>query len=159
MHLLFQWVSQCFRFSDKLTVIVAKGVRFTVPLTAEGKGTTIVSHPSLYPHVELGTHFACRPCRHQFTLTNRGRRTQVMRPLSTYIHTTISSYSPCTYCLPVFHSSCRLSPGPQRGSPWWGTREQRWRKLQETTKMWLERYLQWNTNVDSHLVPHMPLVV
>jgi hydrocephalus-inducing protein len=66
------------RFTDKLTISVKRGVSHTIPLLAEGKGTTIVSHPSFDSCVDLGTHFACSQCRKQFTLTNRGRRMQAL---------------------------------------------------------------------------------
>ena len=67
------------RFTEKLTIIVFKGKRFTVDLTAEGMGTTIVCNPPIKDGVDLGTHFACQTCRKRFTFTNRGRRTQVYR--------------------------------------------------------------------------------
>lgn len=39
---------QC-RFTDKVTVVVSKGVNITISLSAEGEGTTIVSQPPLQP--------------------------------------------------------------------------------------------------------------
>ncbi len=66
-----------FRFNDKLTINVQRSTSHTVSLSAEGNGTTIVSHPSLHPSVELGTDFSCHQNSKQFVLTNRGRRTQV----------------------------------------------------------------------------------
>lgn len=59
------------RFTDKLTIVISHGVSFTVELSAEGRGTTIVSHPPLQPSVDLGPHFSSAPCQQQFTLTNR----------------------------------------------------------------------------------------
>ena len=59
------------RFSDKLTIVVSHGVSFTVSLSAEGKGTTVVSHPPLQPRVDLGAHFSRAPCLRKCTLTNR----------------------------------------------------------------------------------------
>ena len=58
--------------------MVAGGVSFTVSLSAEGKGTTIVSHPPLQPEVNLGPHFSKGPCEKKFTLLNRGRRVQAL---------------------------------------------------------------------------------
>ena len=68
------------RFTEKLTIIVLKGKRFTVDLTADGLGTTIVCNPPVKGGVDLGTHFACQTCQKRFTFTNRGRRTQVGQP-------------------------------------------------------------------------------
>ena len=68
------------RFTEKLTIIVLKGKRFTVDLTADGLGTTIVCNPPVKGGVDLGTHFACQTCHKRFTFTNRGRRTQVGQP-------------------------------------------------------------------------------
>jgi len=71
-------IDDCLKFSDKLTIVVFDGVSFTVVLNAEGRGTTIVSHPCLQPSVDLGSHFSQGPCQRQFTLTNRGRRVQAL---------------------------------------------------------------------------------
>ena len=60
-----------YRFTDKLTIVVSQGVNFTVSLSAEGCGTTIVSHPPLQPGVDLGPHFSRSVLQQQFTLTNR----------------------------------------------------------------------------------------
>lgn len=38
-----------FRFTDKVTIVVSKGVNITISLSAEGEGTTIVSQPPLQP--------------------------------------------------------------------------------------------------------------
>lgn len=59
------------RFSDKLTIVILDGVSFTVSLSAEGQGTTIVSSPPLQPSVDLGPYFSNGYCQRQFTLTNR----------------------------------------------------------------------------------------
>lgn len=59
------------RFSDKLTIVVSQGVNFTISLSAEGSGTTIVSHPPLQPGVDLGPHFSRSMLQQRFTLTNR----------------------------------------------------------------------------------------
>ena len=59
------------RFTDKLTIVVSRGVNFTVSLSAEGSGTTIVSHPPLQPAVDLGPYFSRSILQQQFTLTNR----------------------------------------------------------------------------------------
>ena len=62
------------KISDRLTIVVPRGVNFAISLQAEGTGTTIVSDPPLQPRVNLGTYFSCVPCENQFTLTNRGCR-------------------------------------------------------------------------------------
>ena len=54
------------------------GRTFTISLSAEGTGTTIVSDPPLLPGVDLGPHFSNGPCQHQFKLTNKGRRMQAL---------------------------------------------------------------------------------
>ena len=75
------------RFTDKLTIVISHGVSFTVELSAEGRGTTIVSHPPLQPSVDLGPHFSSAPCQHQFTLTNRYiRRTALNRGMELSHH-------------------------------------------------------------------------
>ena len=73
----FNYNNYFVRFIDKLTINVQESTSYTVPLTAEGNGTTMVSYPPLYPCVELGTHFSCHQNTKQFVLTNKGRRTQV----------------------------------------------------------------------------------
>ena len=73
------------RFTDKLTITIIGGISYTVSLSAEGKGTTIVSVPSMHSSVNMGTHFACSQVRKQFTLTNRGRRSQVCTCTCTHI--------------------------------------------------------------------------
>ena len=47
------------RFTDKVTVLVSKGVNITISLSAEGEGTTIVSRPPLQPRGEH--HFGTQP--------------------------------------------------------------------------------------------------
>ena len=82
------------RFTDKLTITIIGGISYTVSLSAEGKGTTIVSVPSMHSSVNMGTHFACSQVRKQFTLTNRGRRSQVCTCTCTcaHIHTYMYMY-------------------------------------------------------------------
>ena len=50
----------------------------TVSLSAEAKGTTIVSYPSLTECIDLGPHFSKGLCQKQFTLINKGRRLQAL---------------------------------------------------------------------------------
>lgn len=71
-------LDDCLKFSDKLNILIKRGVNFTVFLRAEGKGSTIVSIPSIQPSVNLGTFFSRGPCQKQFELINRGRRTQAL---------------------------------------------------------------------------------
>ena len=71
-------IDDAVKFTDKLNILVSQGVNFTVSLSGEGKGSTIVSDPPLYPSVDLGTFFSQRPCQKQFTLTNKGRRIQAL---------------------------------------------------------------------------------
>ena len=66
------------RFNDKLTIVVRQGVSATVNLSAEAKGTTIVSYPPLMDGIDLGPHFSKGLCQKQFTLMNKGRRVQAL---------------------------------------------------------------------------------
>lgn len=67
-----------FRFNDKLTIVVTQGVSATINLSAEAKGTTIVSYPPLMECINLGPHFSKGLCQKQFTLINKGRRVQAL---------------------------------------------------------------------------------
>ncbi|XP_030621187.1 hydrocephalus-inducing protein homolog [Chanos chanos] len=61
-------------FQDELQLVVEFGQTYTIPVSATGKGTTIVSNRPFAPSLDLGTHFSSGPCRYHFKLTNRGRR-------------------------------------------------------------------------------------
>lgn len=71
-------LDDCLKFTDKMNVLIERGINFTVFLSATGKGTTIVSEPSIHPSVDLGTFFSRGPCERQFLLTNKGRRMQAL---------------------------------------------------------------------------------
>ncbi|KAG5849417.1 hypothetical protein ANANG_G00110180 [Anguilla anguilla] len=62
------------RFQDKLSLAVLDSRTHTVPVSAAGKGTTIVSDRPFAPSLDLGAHFSSGPCQYHFRLTNRGRR-------------------------------------------------------------------------------------
>ncbi|XP_035275425.1 hydrocephalus-inducing protein homolog [Anguilla anguilla] len=62
------------RFQDKLSLAVLDSRTHTVPVSATGKGTTIVSDRPFAPSLDLGAHFSSGPCQYHFRLTNRGRR-------------------------------------------------------------------------------------
>ncbi|XP_076588631.1 hydrocephalus-inducing protein homolog [Chaetodon auriga] len=62
-------------FEDKLEVSIQHGQTHTVPLSATGTGTTIVSDRPFAPSLELGTYFSHGSCQYHFKLTNYGQRT------------------------------------------------------------------------------------
>ncbi|KAI1889973.1 hypothetical protein AGOR_G00168420 [Albula goreensis] len=62
------------RFQDKLHLTIQDSQTHTIPVSATGKGTTIVSDRPFAPSLNLGAHFSSGPCRYHFRLTNRGRR-------------------------------------------------------------------------------------
>jgi hypothetical protein len=72
------FLDDCLKFTDKLNILIKRGVNFTVFLQAQGEGSTIVSSPPLQPRVKLGTFFSLCPCRRDFQLTNKGRRKQAL---------------------------------------------------------------------------------
>ena len=72
------YVDDCIKFSDKLNILIKRGVNFTVFLQAHGEGSTVVSSPPLQPGINLGTFFSRCPCKQEFELTNRGRRVQAL---------------------------------------------------------------------------------
>lgn len=72
------FLDDCLKFSDKLNILIKRGVNFTVFLRAQGQGSTVVSSPPLQPGINLGTFFSRSPCQQQFKLTNRGRRMQAL---------------------------------------------------------------------------------
>ena len=64
------------RFQDKVQINFVDGPSRTIPVTAYGHGTTIVTDPPMSPVLNLGPHFSKGPCKRTFTLTNKGRRHQ-----------------------------------------------------------------------------------
>nr|XP_046249402.1 hydrocephalus-inducing protein homolog [Scatophagus argus] len=62
-------------FEDKLQVSIQHSQTHTVPVSATGTGTTIVSDRSFAPSLDLGTHFSPGSCQYHFKLTNYGQRT------------------------------------------------------------------------------------
>ncbi|XP_047451812.1 hydrocephalus-inducing protein homolog [Mugil cephalus] len=65
-------------FKDCLEVSIQDSQKYTVPLSATGTGTTIVSDRPLGPSLDLGTHFSHGSCQYRFKLTNHGQRVHRM---------------------------------------------------------------------------------
>ncbi|XP_069028847.1 hydrocephalus-inducing protein homolog [Embiotoca jacksoni] len=65
-------------FRDQLEVSVVDSQMHTVPLSAMGTGTTIVSDKPFGPKLDLGTYFSHGSCQYHFKLTNHGQRTHRM---------------------------------------------------------------------------------
>ncbi|XP_070763174.1 hydrocephalus-inducing protein homolog [Enoplosus armatus] len=65
-------------FQDRLEVSIQDSQTHTVPLSATGTGTTIVSDRPFAPSLDLGTCFSHEPCQYRFRLTNHGQRTHRM---------------------------------------------------------------------------------
>ncbi|XP_071313817.1 hydrocephalus-inducing protein homolog isoform X2 [Trachinotus anak] len=61
-------------FKDRLEVSIQDSQRHTVPLSATGTGTTIVSDRPFAPSLDLGTCFSYGSCQYHFKLTNHGQR-------------------------------------------------------------------------------------
>eukprot|EP00063_Salmo_salar_P029727 XP_014004562.1 PREDICTED: hydrocephalus-inducing protein homolog isoform X1 [Salmo salar] len=61
-------------FQDKLHLSIQNSETHTIPLSATGKGTTIVTNRPFAPSLDLGAHFSSGPCQYHFRVTNRGRR-------------------------------------------------------------------------------------
>ncbi|GAA6221266.1 hydrocephalus-inducing protein homolog [Lates japonicus] len=59
---------------DKLKVFIQDSQTHTIPLSATGTGTTIVSDKPFAPSLDLGTHFSHGSCQYHFKLTNYGQR-------------------------------------------------------------------------------------
>lgn len=72
------FLDDCLQFSDKLNILITRGVNFTVFLRAKGRGSTVVSEPPIQPCVNLGTFFSGGPCEREFVFTNKGRRMQAL---------------------------------------------------------------------------------
>ncbi|XP_014668502.1 PREDICTED: LOW QUALITY PROTEIN: hydrocephalus-inducing protein homolog [Priapulus caudatus] len=62
------------RFQDRVQIDIENGQSITIPTSAIGQGTTIVSEPPLGPVADLGYHFSNFPLSRKYRLTNRGRR-------------------------------------------------------------------------------------
>ncbi|XP_028813720.1 hydrocephalus-inducing protein homolog [Denticeps clupeoides] len=61
-------------FLDKLQLSIQDSQTHVIPLTATGKGTTIVTNRPFAPVLNLGAHFSSGPCEYHIRVTNRGRR-------------------------------------------------------------------------------------
>nr|XP_019962004.1 PREDICTED: hydrocephalus-inducing protein homolog [Paralichthys olivaceus] len=66
------------KFQERMEVSFQDGETLTVPLSATGTGTTIVSDKPFAPSLDLGTHFSHEPCQYHFKLTNHGQRVHRM---------------------------------------------------------------------------------
>ncbi|KAJ8272065.1 hypothetical protein COCON_G00109240 [Conger conger] len=62
------------RFQDKLHLLIQDSQTHSIPVSATGRGTTIVSDRPFGPSLDLGAHFSSGPCQYHFRLTNRSRR-------------------------------------------------------------------------------------
>ena len=72
------YLDDALKFTDKMNILIERGVNFTVFLSAQGKGTTIVCDPPLMPSINLGTFFSRGSCQREVKLTNKGRRVQAL---------------------------------------------------------------------------------
>uniref|UniRef100_A0A8D0AXJ9 HYDIN axonemal central pair apparatus protein n=1 Tax=Sander lucioperca TaxID=283035 RepID=A0A8D0AXJ9_SANLU len=63
-------------FQPMLEISIQDSQTHTVPLSATGTGTTIVSDKPFAPNLDLGTYFSPGSCQYHFKLTNRGKRMQ-----------------------------------------------------------------------------------
>ncbi|XP_035521672.1 hydrocephalus-inducing protein homolog [Morone saxatilis] len=61
-------------FQDSLEVSIQDSQTHTVPVSATGTGTTIVSDKPFAPSLDLGTYFSHGSCQYHFKLTNHGQR-------------------------------------------------------------------------------------
>ena len=59
-----------------MQISITEGPTRSIPLSAVGHGTTIVSDPPMIPKINLGPQFCRTPFRQVYTLTNSGRRHQ-----------------------------------------------------------------------------------
>ena len=76
LYLVFTFCFNCFRFGDKLVFDVENSLPHTIPVTAIGRGTTIVSDPPMTSIVDIGPQFSRTLYTKQVVLTHRGRRHQ-----------------------------------------------------------------------------------
>ena len=72
------FLDDALKFTDKMNILIERGVNFTVSLSARGRGTTIVCDPPLMPSINLGTFFSRGVCHREVQLTNKGRRVQAL---------------------------------------------------------------------------------
>ncbi|XP_015224105.2 hydrocephalus-inducing protein homolog isoform X3 [Lepisosteus oculatus] len=61
-------------FQDKLHLAIENSQTHSIPVSAMGTGTTIVTDRPFAPALNMGAHFSSGPCRYHFRITNRGRR-------------------------------------------------------------------------------------
>ncbi|XP_028440234.1 hydrocephalus-inducing protein homolog [Perca flavescens] len=64
-------------FQPMLEISIQDSQKHTIPLSATGTGTTIVSDKPFAPNLDLGTYFSPGSCQYHFKLTNRGKRMQL----------------------------------------------------------------------------------
>ncbi|CAL1528045.1 unnamed protein product [Lymnaea stagnalis] len=69
-------LDDCVRFQDKLQINFQQSQSRLIPLSAFGKGTTIVSEPPLGDVLDLGPNFSNCKLKKKLKLINRGRRIQ-----------------------------------------------------------------------------------
>ncbi|KAL4630327.1 hypothetical protein GN956_G15741 [Arapaima gigas] len=92
-------------FQDKLHLAILYSHTYSIPVSASGKGTTIVSNRPFAPHLDLGTHFSASPYRYHFRLTNQGRRFHQLYWMT-------EGFSPfCRRTLPPPHSNSSRGDG------------------------------------------------
>ncbi|XP_074055255.1 hydrocephalus-inducing protein homolog isoform X3 [Macrotis lagotis] len=61
-------------FKDVIVLSIQHNNSYRIPVTAVGKGTTIVSDKPFAPELNLGAHFSVDPYFYHLKLTNKGRR-------------------------------------------------------------------------------------
>ncbi|XP_034542457.1 hydrocephalus-inducing protein homolog isoform X2 [Notolabrus celidotus] len=61
-------------FQARLEVSIQDSQTHSIPLSAKGTGTTIVSDRPFAPSLELGTYLSHETCQYHFKLTNHGQR-------------------------------------------------------------------------------------
>nr|XP_055030475.1 hydrocephalus-inducing protein homolog [Misgurnus anguillicaudatus] len=72
---LIAYLNDTVAFQDELLLEIQDSQTYKIPVSAKGKGTTIVTDRPFAPCLDLGTHFSSGPCQYPFRITNRGRRT------------------------------------------------------------------------------------
>jgi len=85
------WVND--RFNDKLQLNIVNGLSRTIPLSACGRGTTLVTEPPMGSVLDLGPQFSQSVFRKTFLVRNSGRRHQnIMWSTDGFPLTSKSSY-------------------------------------------------------------------